>query len=473
MTSHAHALFDGTTTVAERLDRVRDYVDGLSEADAEDLPYAWWFWARDAQQPPPGDWLTWVCRAGRGYGKTRTGAEETRRRAHQGLARRISLIGATAGDVRDVMIEGESGLLAVHPRHWQPDYQPSKRRIVWPNGVVGTCFSAEEPDRLRGPQSEWVWGDEPASWTTGPEAWNNAMLGNRLGQHPASMLTMTPRPLEWLKNVEAKPTTVTTTGTTFENIDNLAPTFIDLVVERFQGTRLGRQELLAQYLEDVEGALWRMAVIDATRLARFDLGDPWTSLRTEINRQRLHLGLSIVPVPVERTPWRVVVGVDPPGETAECGIVVGAAPRHAKAGQHHAVVLDDASVAGPPEVWGRYVVAAAQRWGADEVVVEKNMGGDMVRSTIHNVDPTVRVRKVNATDSKYDRAEPISTLYERGWVHHVGYFSQLETQQTTWVAGKSKSPDRLDALVHMLTAALKPLPPAVATMSSAVGRRIG
>jgi phage terminase large subunit-like protein len=278
--------------------------------------------------------------------------------------------------------------------------------------------------------------------------------------------------LEWLRKLEAAPTTRLSTGSTYENLGNLAPAFIRLIIERYEGTRLGNQELHALYLDDVEGALWTMAAIEATRVAAFNPIDPWHSLNVELNRIRTRLGLGLQPVERERRPWSVKVGVDPPGETAECGIIVGTAPSKGRAGEHHAVILDDMTVAGPPEVWGAQVVAAYHRHNADAVIVEANQGGDMVRSTIHNVDPTVTVTKIRASASKYDRAEPVSVLYARGWVHHLGFFGPLESQLTTWVPSEDKSPDRLDALVHLVNALLTPMPMRRATVSSPVGRRV-
>jgi phage terminase large subunit-like protein len=298
------------------------------------------------------------------------------------------------------------------------------------------------------------------------------MFGHRLGSDPRSMLTMTPRPLDWLRKIEAEARTFVTTGATYDNLTNLAESFIDMVLGRYEGTRLGRQELHALYLDDVEGALWAMATIEVTRLARFDPTDPWQSLRVEAARARTLLGLGLDPIRDERTPWHILVGVDPPGETAECGIIVGAAPVNGKASRHHAVILDDLSLAGPPEVWGAQVVAAVHKHGAERVVVEANQGGDMVRSTIHNVDPDVTVTKVRASQSKYDRAEPVSVLYAKGWVHHAGWFGELETQLSTWVPTESKSPDRLDALVHLVNGLLAPMPNVRATATSPAGRRI-
>lgn len=470
--SKAEQLFVGCRTRRDIERRIRAFTRDLPATTVEAMPYTWSWWARPQQLPPAGPWSTWMIRAGRGFGKTRTGAEAVRRRVRKGLAGHVTLIAPTAGDARDVMIEGESGLLAVHPPHWRPVYEPSKRRLTWPNGAVGTAFSAEEPDRLRGPQSDLVWADEPASYKTGATAWDNAMLGLRLGSDPRGIITMTPRALDWLKALEARASTVVTRGSTYDNIANLAETFIELVLERYEGTRLGAQELHAEYLEDVEGALWRLAVIEATRIGAWDRADPWGSIRREINAARLRLALPMVTIPADRRPWHVRIGVDPPGETAECGIVVAAAPHNARAGRDHGVVLADMSVAGPPEVWGARVAEAFHLWDAECCVVEANQGGDMCRSTIHAADSNVVVRKIRAKASKLDRAEPVSVQYAKGWWHHVGHLPMLENQLTTWVPTEGKSPDRLDAMVHVCTDLIPPAAVGRGTISSPLGRRI-
>lgn len=435
-----------------------------SAAERQTLKYAWTaLWARPNQRLPIGEWDTWMVRAGRGYGKTRTGSEGVRKLVNEGRARQVTIIGPTAADARDVMIEGpDSGLLAVHPAEFMPTYKSSNRTVEWPNGAVGHVRSAEEPDSIRGLNSELVWGDEPASWKSGKEPWDNAMLGNRLGR-PHAILTGTPRPLPWLQELEKLAGTRLATGSTYENVGNLAPQFITLILARYEGTRLGAQELHARYLDDVEGAMWRMAVIEAGRVMRFDRGNPWASLITGItehSRAALGLGPFSVKAGDARRPWVTWVAVDPPGETAECGIAVGAAPVNGRAGADHAVILDDMSVAGAAEVWAARVVEAFYKWGAAGVVVEKNQGGDMCRAVIHAQDPNVPIEKITAVESKGDRAEPVSALYAKGWVHHVGHLPELENQQTTWVAAEThgKSPDRLDALVHLVTKLLKPLP---------------
>jgi phage terminase large subunit-like protein len=419
-----------TLSEAERIVRaglMDELLAGMTRKDRAVLAHDWSFWRRPAQDIPPEihrhQASTWLIRAGRGYGKTRTGAETTRRVVNH--CRAIGLVGPTAADVRDVMVEGESGLLSVFPWHQRPEFIPSKRRIEFHNGAVATTYSAEEPDRLRGPQHEWLWMDEPAAYRYGKDVWDNASLGLRLGLHPWALLTGTPKPTAWLRKVGSDPRTVTTTGSTYENVAHLAPVFLDTVLGRYENTRLGLQELHAQWLDDVEGALWTEAIIEAGRWQR------WT------------------PEPG----WKVAIGVDPPGETAECGIVVGAAPARPERNSD-AVVIGDYSTAGPPEVWGARVVEAYREHGADEVVVEANQGGDMARAVIHAVDPSVPVAKARTREGKAARAEPVSLLYARQRVHHVGYFPHLESQMVTWVPGEGKSPDRLDAMVWLVASLL-------------------
>lgn len=452
----------------EAIDRL---LGSMTAAERAVARYKWAsLWARPTQMIPVGDWDLWWIRAGRGFGKTRTGSEGVRRLVNTGQARYVTIIGPTASDARDVMIEGpESGLLAVHPPDVRPTYKPSNRTLEWPNGAEGHVRSAEEPDSVRGLNSDLVWGDEPASWKTGAAAWDNAMLGNRMGR-PHAVLTGTPRPVAWLRDLEKEPGTRLVTGSTYENRGNLAPQFIKLVLDRYEGTRLGKQELHAEYLDDVEGALWTQATLDATRLVGFDPSDPWTSLKVAVAAARTALGLGLVVIEADRRPWRTLVGVDPPGETAECGIVVCTAPKQARAQQDHGVVLDDMSIAGPPEVWAAQVVAAVRKYDAEGAIVENNQGGDMCRAVIHNVDPTVKVTKVRASESKYDRAEPVSAMHAKGFWHLAGYFGALESQLTTWVPAEDKSPDRLDAFVHVATTLIPPLPAAQAAYASTARR---
>lgn len=444
----------------------RAFLDSLTDDEAEALLWDWDYWARPNQLPPDGmgdRYRLWFFRAGRGSGKTRAGAEQVRRVIE--TTERLALVAPTAADARDVMVEGDSGIMSVFPPGQRPDYEPSKRRITFHNGARAYAYSAEEPERLRGPQHGWAWIDEPASMPLGQQTLDNLLLGLRLGRSPWAMLTGTPKPSRWLREIAARPDTATTTGTTYENASNLAPGFIDDVLARYEGTRLGRQELLAEWLDDTEGALWTLPLIDATRITGFDPQRPWQTL----NAWLIAAG---EPPRADRRAWRCIVAVDPPGETAECGIVVAAAPTQGQAGIDHAVVLEDASVAGRPEVWGQQVVAAARRWQAERIIVESNMGGDMTRATIHAVDPTVVVDKISAQQGKAARAEPVSALYERRLVHHAGFFAALEEQMTSWVPGASRSPDRMDALVHAIAHLLADRPAARSIVRSPSARRI-
>ena len=444
----------------------QELIEQLNEEEAWQLLHDWDYWSRPNQRIPEGmgsDYRVWFFRAGRGAGKTRSGAEALRKQIE--TCERIALIAPTRADARDVLVEGDSGIMSVFPDDERPDYEPSKRRITFRNGARAYAYSAEEPERLRGPQHHWAWIDEPASMPNGEETFSNLMLGLRLGANPWAMITGTPKPVAWLRALSARPDTISTTGSTYENASNLAQGFIDDILTRYEGTRLGRQELYAEWLEDIEGALWTEKIIDRARIAGFDPAHPLKA----INSHLLDKGK---PAIIDRRAWRIVVAVDPPGETAECGIVVGMAPVQGRGGHDHAVILEDASTAGRPEEWGARVAATARKWNAERVVVESNQGGDMVRATIHAVDPNLRVDKITAKQSKGARAEPVSALYERGMVHHAGFFPMLEVQMTSFVPGEGKSPDRMDALVHCIATLLPSQPMQRASVMSPVNRRI-
>lgn len=406
----------------EASERFRREVERMIDDEIVALLYDWDFWRRPSQVPPDGRWSIWEYIAGRGTGKTRTGAEETRRRVKAGdTGGHVHLIGATAADVRDVMVEGPTGILAVSPRSERPKYEPSKRRLSWPNGTVGTTFTADEPDRLRGPQCGWLWADEAAAWRF-PLAFDMALLGLRLGSDPRGMMTTTPKPVRWLMELGDTVELVRTGGATWENAANLPPPFLQAILRRYGGTRLGLQEIDAVFLEEAEGALWKRAVIERNRVATW----PGVTSRD----------------------WRRIVSVDPPSEMgAECGIVCVGGPT-APTPESHAYVLDDRSLYATPEEWARVAIACLRDNAADVILVESNQGGDMVRATIHAIDSTAPVRKHRAKVGKGERAEPVSAKYERDRVHHVGVFAMLETQMTQWVPGEGKSPDRVDALVH-------------------------
>lgn len=377
--------------------------------------------ARENQKAPAGDWRVWLLMAGRGFGKTRTGAEWVRRQVNTRQARRIALVGPTAADVRDVMVEGPAGILAISPEFdpaGRPKYEPSKRRLSWPNGAVASLYSADEPDRLRGPQHDAAWCDELAAWRR-PDAWDMLMLGLRLGHDPRCVVTTTPRPVAHIRALLAAKTTSVTRGSTYDNLDNLAPAFRDQIITQYEGTRLGRQELHAEILDDVPGALWQRALLDNSRVTAFpDL-------------------------------VRIVVGVDPAASdnegAAETGIIVAGIGTDG-----HGYVLDDLSLRASPAGWAAQVVAGYHKLKADRIVAERNNGGDMVAHTIRTADRTVAVKQVWAARGKLVRAEPIAALYEQARVHHVGLLADLEDQLCGWVPGE-KSPDRLDALVWALT----------------------
>jgi phage terminase large subunit-like protein len=393
----------------------------LDEFPPESFVHEWWFWARPDQLPPPGDWRAWLILAGRGWGKTRTGAEWVRSEIEAGRRGRLALIGATAADVRDVMVEGESGIMRTARPSFRPTYEPSKRRLTWPNGAIATTYSADEPDRLRGPQHDGAWPDELAAWRY-PEALDMLLMGLRLGPDPRFVVTTTPRPTKLIKDLIAAPTTHVTRGSTYDNLANLAPAFAEQIIRKYEGTRLGRQELLAELLLDTPGALWTYAMLDSRRPAP-DLA-------------------------------RCVVGVDPSGgsdpENDEQGIIVGG-----KGVDGHGYVVADRSCRLSPDGWGRRAVQAYLDFKADAIVCERNFGGDMAEAVItsaaRTMDVKVRVIMVTASRGKALRAEPVAALYEQGMMHHTEVFEALEEQCTTWTRESGTSPDRVDALVWMVT----------------------
>jgi phage terminase large subunit-like protein len=398
------------------------------------LPTLWRLWARVDQWPPDGAWTTWLILGGRGAGKTRAGAEWVRMRAEgptplaAGQARRIALVGETWADARDVMVEGESGLKAIAPAAFRPTFEPSRRRVVWPNGAVAMLFSAEDPDSLRGPQFDTAWADEIGKWRHGEAAFDMLQFGLRLGDDPRQVVTTTPRPVPLVRRLLADPNAVIARAATVANRANLAPAFLARVVDAYAGTRLGRQELDAELLEDNPDALWQRAAIEAARVrAAPDLR-------------------------------RVVVAVDPPVSTGAkadaCGIVVcglGA--------DGCGYVLADRSVQGAsPSGWAARAVDAYRAFAADRLVAEANQGGDLVEAMIRQVDAGVAYRAVRASRGKAARAEPVAALYERGLVRHAGAWPELEDQMCDFAPTKNGgglsgggSPDRVDALVWALT----------------------
>jgi phage terminase large subunit-like protein len=395
-------------------------IASLSNEEAQAIFYDWRTWARPEQIPPPGNWSVWLIESGRGFGKTRTGAEWIKGMAQSGLYRRFHLVARTAADVRDVMMEGESGLLAISHPSFMPKWRPSIRRVEWPNGAVATTFSADEPDALRGPQCEAAWADELASWRY-PDAWDMLLFGLRLGPCPRVVVTTTPRPTKLIKELRKDASTVVTKGTTYDNRDNLAPAFYSRIINRYEGTRLGRQELKGELLEDNPNALWQLSNIERLRVKT---------------------------APQLR---RVVVAIDPAAtnnensdETGIVGAGVGV--------DGHGYVLADESDSLSPDGWGKKAVKAFRDHKADRIVAEVNNGGDMVEFVIRTVDPNVPYKSVNASRGKAVRAEPVAALYEQAKIHHVGIFPILEDQMCEWDPSVSNySPDRLDALVWAFT----------------------
>ncbi|SIS68444.1 Large terminase phage packaging protein [Roseivivax lentus] len=394
------------------------------------LPYLFEIWAMEHQLPPEGPWKTWVIMGGRGAGKTRAGAEWVRRQVEgarpldAGRCRRIALLGETRDQVREVMIFGDSGILACCPPDRRPVWQATRHCLVWPNGAEAMAFSAHEPEALRGPQFDGAWADELAKWKKGQAVWDMLQFSLRLGQDPRVCVTTTPRNASVLKELLTRKSTVVTHAATEANRANLAPSFLEEVRARYGDTRLGRQELDGLLIEEAEGALWTAAMIESGHIAK-------------------------VPPLV-----RIVVAVDPPttahvGSDA-CGIVVAGLTH-----EGNAVVLEDATVQGVrPAAWAEAAIAAMARWDADRLVAEVNQGGDMVEEVLRTVDPNVAVTKVHAARGKTARAEPVAALYERGRVQHLRGLGILEEQMCRMTqAGYdgAGSPDRVDALVWALT----------------------
>lgn len=407
---------------------LRSEIIGRLPADrARELLHAWrGFRARPNQLRPgtPGssdprtNWRYWLLQAGRGAGKTRTGAETVREWVAEGR-KLIHMIAPTASDVRNVMIEGPGGLLSCYPPDDRPTYHSTRNMLTWGNGAVAHTFSAEEPERLRGPQCECVWGDEIAAWRYGIEAWDQMNFGLRLGNDPRGVFTSTPKPTSLFVQVVKHPMTVVTRGSTYENRSNLAPGFFSDIIKKYEGTRLGRQELLAELLEDIPGALWTREMIDRKRC-------------------------TLTEVPVMQ---RVVISIDPAvtagEESDETGIgAVGLGV------DRRIYVLEDVSQRSSPNTWARAACRLFLKWNADRIVAEVNNGGDLVEANLRSIHPMIPYRAVRASRGKAIRAEPVASLYEQGHVSHVGRFDLLEQQMCEYVPGVTeKSPDRLDWLV--------------------------
>ena len=409
---------------------VDEFLGGLSDNALASLPWLFEFWALPHQLPPEGDWKTWVIMGGRGAGKTRAGSEWVRAQVEgatpeaPGRAHRVALVSETFDQARDVMVFGESGILACSPADRRPVWEAGRRRLLWPNGATAQVYSAHEPEALRGPQFDAAWVDELAKWKKAEDSWDMLQFALRLGQHPQQVVTTTPKNVAVLKRILGNASTVTTHAPTDANRAYLAESFLAEVEARYAGTRLGRQELEGLLLEDIEGALWTTAMLERCR--------------------------------VEASPKlsRIVVAVDPAvtsgAASDECGIVVAGVVSEGPVTDWRAYVLEDASVRGGPVDWARAAIAAMERHGAERLVAEVNQGGDLVESVIRQVDPLVPFRALRAGRGKGLRAEPVAALYEQGRVQHLRGLGALEDQMcrmsVVGYEGKG-SPDRLDALV--------------------------
>ena len=378
----------------------------------------WNVLGRPEQNPPDGDWSVWAYIAGRGAGKTRSGSEWVHNQVLNG-SKRIALVAPTSADCRDVIVEGESGILATAQPSRQPLYEPSKRRLSWRNGAIATLYSAEEPDRLRGVQHDAAWADELAAWKN-PQTWDMLLLGLRLGVDPRAVVTTTPRPTKLVKSILDSPTTVITRGTTYDNRDNLSERFINQIINQYEGTRIGRQEIMGELVEDVEGALWTMPMIDDQRVKSSPQLD------------------------------RVIVAVDPAvtsnASSDETGIVVGGIGIDGRG-----YVLADRSCRLSPDGWAKRVAETYHEFEADRVIVEANQGGETLSFVLGTVDNTVPVKRITASRGKKLRAEPVAALYEQGKISHIGMLPELEDQMRSFTGMDGGEDDRVDALVHCLT----------------------
>lgn len=421
----------GTMTEEER----RKAFSSFTPEQREWLFFHWESWARQSQLIPgptsnprtkDGRWSYWLLDAGRGFGKTRTGAETVRKWVKS--FRYVNLIGATADDARDIMVDGESGILAICPKDERPVYKASARRLSWPNGASSLIFTADEPERLRGKQHMKLWGDELGAWRYA-ESWDQATFGLRLGKAPQAVLTTTPRPTKLMRELINDPNTIVTRGTTYDNQANLAPMFFSKIIKKYEGTRLGRQELHAELLDDNPNSLWTRGNIDQHRV-------------------------SSLQVPVLR---RIVVAIDPAVTSEESsddtGIIV-AGVAEGLDGRDHFFVLDDVSMSDKPDKWAARAVAVFAVRCADRIVGEVNNGGDLVETVLRTVDPNIPYSSVHASRGKAKRAEPVAALYEQGRVHHVGSFAKLEDQMCDFnplLGDDQPSPDRMDAMVWAIT----------------------
>ncbi len=424
-------MFDFATQTTAPVDDLAAALGDIDPAELKGLLYNWEVWARDDQLPPLDDeWRTWLILGGRGAGKTRAGAEWVRAQAlgrppfADRPAERIALVAETYHDARAVMVEGISGLLAIHAPHERPVFYASRGELEWPNGAIAQIFSAEDPDGLRGPQFDAAWCDEIAKWRRAEAAWDMLQFALRLGESPRAVATTTPRRNALLERLLADERVALSRATTYDNRPYLAAAFIDEMERRYEGSELGRQELDGELIDELRGTLWQRPWIDEVRVARAP------DLR------------------------RIVIGVDPPvssGENADaCGIVAVGMGDGGKA-----YVLADRTLQGePPNVWARAVLDAYREFSADRIVAEVNQGGDLVETVIRQFDAAAPITKVRATRGKWVRAEPVAALYAERRVSHVDRLEALEAELLNFTGDGTvggKSPDRLDALVWALT----------------------
>ncbi|WP_246270775.1 DNA-packaging protein [Hongsoonwoonella zoysiae] len=406
------------------------FLKELSYQELEFLKHDWPTWAHDHQLPPAGLWRVWMLLGGRGAGKTRAGAEWVRAMAmgHGWATRRpagrIALVGETISDAREVMVEGVSGILSVHPRAERPEWQPSRRRLEWPNGAVAQTFSSEDPEALRGPQFDIAWCDELAKWRHGQATFDMLQFSLRLGDNPRQLVTTTPRPVPLVKSLMADGDTALSRAPTRANGANLAPGFLTALKRTYEGTRLGRQELDGELVEDRPGALWSRDMLERARVSE----------APELKR--------------------IVVAVDPPASSGKrsdaCGMIVAGLAEDGRA----YVIADRSLKRARPADWGRAAISAWRMFEADCLIAEVNQGGEMVSAIIAGIDAGVPVKTVHATRGKWLRAEPVALLYEQGKVAHVGAFPDLEDEMADFAPdglSSGHSPDRLDALVHALS----------------------
>tara|TARA_R110001606_G_scaffold281395_2_gene430060 strand:+ start:6585 stop:7976 length:1392 start_codon:yes stop_codon:yes gene_type:complete len=429
------------------------FFSSLSTREQQEFLYRWNFWARPGQRPPAGDWSIWLIMAGRGFGKTRAGAEWVRSIAEGDGSARFALVGANYAETRTVMVEGESGLLSIAPPKQRPVWEPSLKRLTWDNGAQAHLYSAAEPEGLRGPQHSHGWCDEIAKWMNNAgqaeAAWDNLKMGLRLGYRPQLVATTTPRPVPLVRALVSGDIVVSK-GRTLDNDLHLPVAFLTAMTADYGGTRLGRQELDGELIEEVEGALWTRAMIEGCRVGR----DVVRVERSRDTSDSANRSLDCARDERDIGFTRIVIGVDPPASKTgdACGIIVAGLGADGEG-----YILADCSVEkASPETWARKVADAADRFDADRVIAEANQGGAMVKSVLQAAKISLPVKLVHASRGKVARAEPVAALYENDRVHHVGAFPQLEDEMCGLLIGggyegPGRSPDRADALVWALT----------------------